>query len=99
MTSCGIARIDQLLEEPEPPPIGSGDPDRGAVSVIQDFLISHGCHGLESQAGLLGPNRGVFGPVTIQCVRTFQSDQGLSSTGSVDRATLQALIAAPTSDP
>ena len=80
--------------------LGPANTDKGAVSLVQDFLISQGADpGLAFQAGLRGPNRGVFGPLTRQSVQDFQTEHGLPATGSVDRTTLQTLIAAPSTDP
>jgi hypothetical protein len=96
----GIARVDQLLDGTTSSPIGTGDPDRGAVSLVQDFLISHGADpGLAFQAGVRGSNRGVFGPLTRQSVQNFQTKHSLPVSGSVDRTTLQTLIATSPTDP
>jgi len=64
--------------------------------MVQDFLSCHGYHGLP---GPLSTGRGLYGPKTTQCVREFQQRCGLAATGSVDQATLRALITRPADTP
>jgi peptidoglycan hydrolase-like protein with peptidoglycan-binding domain len=96
MALTGILRIDQLFEGQSLQPIGTGDPDREAVGIIQDFLIGHGFTNLP---GLLGRARGQFGPLTTTAVRTFQKNNGLPETGAVDRPTLQTFVVVPATKP
>ncbi|MBS1153598.1 MAG: putative metalloendopeptidase, partial [Myxococcaceae bacterium] len=63
--------------------------DRPGIKALQDALISGGYApaSMTTQTGY-GTN---FGPITAAGLRTFQSDNGLPSTGVVDAATLTAL--------
>ena len=96
MASCGVARIDGLLNGAGAPPIATNDADREAVGVVQDFLA---CQGTRGMPGLLSAERGLFGPRTGQCVREFQEACGLPDTGQVDANTLRQLIDRPASSP
>jgi peptidoglycan hydrolase-like protein with peptidoglycan-binding domain len=96
MAQTGIPRIDQVFEGQPAQSIGPGDPDRESVGVIQDFLIGHGFANLP---GLLGPGRGLFGPLTTAVVRAFQQNNKLPITGAVDGATLQSLVTVPAAKP
>jgi hypothetical protein len=92
----GIERIDQLVADPTAAPIAAGDPDAAVVGVVQDLLLGHGFTALP---GVLGAGRGVYGEKTTSAVSSFQQAQGLPATGSVDGATLAALIAVPAERP
>ena len=95
MAATGIPRIDQLLAAGGVA-IAKGDGNVAAIGIVQDLLIGHGFAGLP---GLLGKNHGVFGDQTTNAVRTVQKDAGLTQSGAVDQATLQAMIARPVTKP
>ena len=96
MASCGIPRIDALLDGAGSAPIATNDANREAVGVLQDFLV---CHGFTGMPGPLSAQRGVFDPRTGQCVREFQQACGLPETGQVDPITLHLLVGRPASSP
>jgi Putative peptidoglycan binding domain len=96
MAATGIPKIDQLLDGSAGMSIASGDPDPESVGIIQDLLRGLGFTNLP---GVLGRSRGVFGPQTTTAVRTFQQTCGLSANGSVDRPTLEQMIAKPATKP
>ncbi len=96
MASCGSNRIDLLLAEETSPSLVAGDEDREAVAILQDLLI---CHGFSTLPGPLAAARGVFGPQTTEAVESFQHARGLPSNGSVDAATLGALVKVQAEDP
>ena len=95
MAESGISRIDNLLQG-QGEELLPGEEDKEAVGLVQDLLIGHG---FTSLPGLLGNSRGIYGPKTTDAVMEFQRDHGLSDTGAVDAATLQALITAPAAKP
>jgi hypothetical protein len=98
MAATGIVKIDELLNGAgaQAAPVASGDSDSDAVGIVQDLLRGIGFTHLP---GVLGAARGVFGPQTTDAVRTFQQSCGLQPSGSVDRATLEQMIAKPATKP
>jgi hypothetical protein len=95
MAETGIPKIDQLLSGAGAP-VAPGDSDSGSVGIVQDLLRGLGFTNLP---GVLGASRGVFGPQTTNAVRTFQQTCGLPANGSVDRPTLEQMIAKPATKP
>ncbi len=103
MTTCGIPSIDGLFAGGGTAPIVTGAPDRDAVGLIQDLLSGQGFAGMPE---LTSTSRGVFGPATTQAIRSFQERAGLPAAppddlavGTVDAATLRALVDTPATRP
>lgn len=96
MANCGVHRIDSLIGGSGANSIMTGDPDKDAVGVIQDFLTMQGYKGLP---GLLGSTRGLFGPVTENAVISFRQSHGMSAVGEVDASTMRALISVRANNP
>lgn len=96
MTNCGVATIDDLLHDPIRPAIDATQTDLETVGLLQGLLSGHG---FTSLPGPFDASYGRFGPHTIDAVRMFQTVQSLPVTGTVDRATLTALIATPATTP
>jgi peptidoglycan hydrolase-like protein with peptidoglycan-binding domain len=88
MAASGIARIDALWQDSSAPALAAGAVDADAVGAVQDLLIGHGASRLP---GILGSDRGLFGPRTELAIKTFQQERGLPVTGSIDHGTLHAL--------
>lgn len=65
-------------------PIARGTKNKQAAKLIQEWLSLHGA--------AVKPD-GAFGPATETAVRAFQTKSGLPSTGTVDTATFNLLIA------
>jgi len=96
MAATGIAKIDRLLTDIGGSPIRAGDPDKGAVAILQDLLY---CQGFVNLPSIFSSSRGIFGPKTTEAVRKFQATHSLVGTGDVDGQTLRALIRVPAIKP
>jgi peptidoglycan hydrolase-like protein with peptidoglycan-binding domain len=103
MAACGIPSIDTLFSGGAGTPLATGAPDRDAVGLLQELLAGHGFPGMPE---LSHASRGVFGPATTRAVRGFQQRAGLPlvppddvATGTVDGATLRALVDTPAESP
>jgi peptidoglycan hydrolase-like protein with peptidoglycan-binding domain len=95
MARTGIGRIDDLLDGRATDPIGAGS-DAETIGFVQDLLIGHD---FKSLPGVLGASRGTFGPHTAEAVRQFQQAHTVPATGTIDRATLNALATTPWARP
>jgi peptidoglycan hydrolase-like protein with peptidoglycan-binding domain len=87
MSLTKIAEIDKLWQDPAAEPIRRNEPDAEVVGVIQDLLIGHGYR----LPGIIGLNRGVFGPQTQGAVAAFQGEDDQEPTGDVDHKTLHRM--------
>ena len=92
----GIERIDGLFKAAGAAAITATDADRAAIGAVQDLLTGLGFAGLPS---LFSSGYGIFGQKTDEAIRAFQGRNTLPSSGSVDGATLQKMIASPAPDP
>jgi peptidoglycan hydrolase-like protein with peptidoglycan-binding domain len=90
---CGIAALDRLWTDDTAPSIAPTD--RESVAAVQALLLGHGF----SMPTVLSRDCGVYGPQTIAALQTFQSDQDLGATGTIDRGTLRALAKVPAKTP
>jgi len=88
MVPTGIDKIDALWNDAAAPPLAPGETDADAVGVIQDLLIGHTAR----LPGILGANRGVYGPQTQGAVSAFQGHHGQPPTGTVDHDTLHRMV-------
>jgi peptidoglycan hydrolase-like protein with peptidoglycan-binding domain len=84
-----LPKSDRRTRRPSTPPsrsyVGLRIGSRGEyVRRLQQALMRNGVY-------VLGGADGIFGPATGSAVRQFQSREGLSATGTVDRATARAL--------
>jgi peptidoglycan hydrolase-like protein with peptidoglycan-binding domain len=91
---CGIVALDRLWTDAAAPSIAPTD--RESVAAVQALLLGHG---FSSMPTVLSRDCGVYGPQTIAALQTFQSDQDLGATGTIDRGTLQALAKVPAKTP
>lgn len=92
MAQTGIKRIDDLWAgDSAAVPIARGDSDKCAVGVLQDLLIGHGA----PLPGILGQNRGQFGPKTEAALKAFQAEHTGHISGQLDAETLRALAEVP----
>ena len=92
--TCGIVTLDRLWTDADAPPIAPTD--RDAVAAVQSLLLGHGFSRMPT---LLARDCGIYGPLTIAALQSFQSDQNLAATGAIDRGTLQALAKVPARSP
>src|SRR3954470_20393892 len=92
--TCGIATLDRLWTDADAPSIAPAD--RDAVAAVQSLLLGHGFSGMPT---ILARDCGIYGPLTIGALQSFQSDQNLPATGGIDRGTLQALARVPARSP
>jgi hypothetical protein len=92
MAKTGIERIDDLFAaDSAAVPIARRDSDKAAVGVLQDLLIGHGA----ALPGILGQNRGEFGPKTEAALKGFQAEHTGHISGQLDSDTLRALAQEP----
>jgi peptidoglycan hydrolase-like protein with peptidoglycan-binding domain len=91
LVSTGIQKIDNLWANPAEPPIGPGNPDRDAVTCVQELLL---CQGER-----LNSADGQFGPQTGAAVSAFQGQHGKDPDGQVDHDTLHLLAEQPSPKP
>jgi hypothetical protein len=90
MARTGLAQIDAVLEGRSAQALAPDTCTTETVGFLQDLLIGHAFPRIP---GPLGAGRGRFGPRTTEAVREFQRTRGLPVTGTVDAATLRALVA------
>jgi hypothetical protein len=92
MAQTEIKRIDDLFDGVSAAvPIARRDSDKAAVGVLQDLLIGHGA----ALPGILGQNRGEFGPKTEAALKAFQAEHTGHISGELDTETLRALAQVP----
>ena len=92
--TCRIATLDRLWTDADAPSIVPAD--RDAVAAVQSLLLGHGFSRMPT---ILARDCGIYGPLTIGALQSFQSDQNLPATGGIDRGTLQALARVPARSP
>ena len=93
MALSGIARIDDLMAGvASATAIGTGDPDKETVQIIQSLLTGQGQKGLPN---LLSTDYGVFGRPTAAAVNNFRTRVGLPAGSQVDAAVFQTLVKTP----
>jgi len=86
--------LDRLWTDDTAPSIAPTD--RESVAAVQALLLGHGFNTMPT---VLSRDCGVYGPQTIAAVQSFQSDQDLGATGTIDRVTLRALAKVPAKTP
>ncbi len=75
-----------------PPPVTIGAPSQPLTIGSRGDAVERLQRALEQRNFSVGEIDGIYGPMTEQAVRAFQSAQGLPQTGIADEATLRALM-------
>jgi hypothetical protein len=96
VVACGIARIDQLMDEAATPPLQPSESDPLALGAVQDLLTGLGFSGLPT---VLSSAYGVCGPKTTAALASFRQQHALAVSNAIDSAVLRKMVSVPASDP